>query len=146
MSFKKGYTPWNKGIKQTYQNGMLGKSSWNKGKKMSPETIEKNRLAQLGSKHSLETKLKMREHGQKSEKNVNWKGTEVGYRALHYWIERQLGKPTKCEHCSKDNLYSKAIHWANKSGEYRRDITDWIRLCVSCHAKYDVSLKQKITS
>lgn len=32
------------------------------------------------------------------------------------------------------------MHWANISGKYLRDITDWVRLCVSCHKYFD---KQK---
>ncbi len=65
----------------------------------------------------------------------NWKGDDVGYSALHDWVARQLGKPRECEHCKSKT--KKVYHWANKSGDYKRDINDWIRLCVSCHSKYD---------
>lgn len=27
---------------------------------------------------------------------------------------------------------------ANKNGNYKRIIEDWIRLCASCHMKYDI--------
>jgi len=27
------------------------------------------------------------------------------------------------------------IHWHNISGEYKRDVSDWIRLCAKCHKK-----------
>lgn len=67
----------------------------------------------------------------------NWKGDEASYIALHAWVQRKLGKPTICENCGKDGLSGHRIHWANKSREYRRDIADWKRLCVSCHSKYD---------
>jgi len=66
-----------------------------------------------------------------------WKGDKVGYRALHHWVERWLGKPTKCEYCGKDGLTGRQIHWANISGNYLRKLTDWIRLCSLCHGKYD---------
>lgn len=72
--------------------------------------------------------------------NPQWKQNKVGYRALHYWQERQLGKPTQCEFCLKDNLTGKQIHWANKSHKYLRDKNDWLRLCVKCHKKYDCKL------
>lgn len=60
-----------------------------------------------------------------------------GYRNLHYWVERQLGKPEICEHCGKIERRSRFIDWANKSGEYKRNINDWLRLCRSCHSLYD---------
>ena len=74
---------------------------------------------------------------QKDDKNWNWKGDEVGYRALHRWVQGKLGKAQVCEQCWKLKTTPKSIHWANKSHEYKRDLTDWISLCVSCHKKYD---------
>lgn len=99
---------------------------------------------QKGKKKSEETKRKMSWSAKKEEKSHNWKGDAVKYRGLHAWVRRQLGDPKKCEHCRKDGLMNRHIHWANKSGEYKRDISDWIRLCVSCHLKYDkVYLKRQ---
>jgi hypothetical protein len=72
-----------------------------------------------------------------AEANHNWKDDEVGYRALHYWVERQLGKPKNCEHCGDKYLHSSQYHWANKSGNYLRDVSDWLRLCARCHKEYD---------
>lgn len=74
----------------------------------------------------------------KGEKNCNWKGDKVGYWALHKWVYRILGKPITCEHCGKTGLTGRKIHWANKSGQYLREKNDWLRLCVSCHRKYDL--------
>lgn len=71
-------------------------------------------------------------------KNHLWRGDKVGYRALHEWVERHLGLPTRCEQCGKDGLRSRNIHWANKSGKYLRELTDWLRLCVPCHKAYDL--------
>ena len=73
-----------------------------------------------------------------SEKNPGWKGDSVGYMALHTWVRKRLGKPTKCEHCGSNGLTGKNIHWANKDHSYKRNLTDWIRLCVPCHDKYDI--------
>lgn len=36
-----------------------------------------------------------------------------------------------------------AISRANKSGEYLRDLSDWLSLCVSCHRKYDFKFNIK---
>ncbi len=89
-----------------------------------------------GKKHSPETLEKI------SGKNSNsWKGDKVGYFALHDWVRKQLGKPKKCEHCGISK--AKKFEWANKSGEYKREIGDWIRLCTSCHLKYDYRLGRK---
>lgn len=68
----------------------------------------------------------------------NWKGGAVGNVALHSWVKRQLGRPMVCEHCGYVATSVFKIHWANKSHEYKRSIDDWIRLCVSCHKKYDL--------
>lgn len=73
----------------------------------------------------------------KGEKSQNWKGDEIGYRTIHQWIQLQRGKPHYCEHCKKSNLKHRQYQWANKSGEYKRDISDWLRLCAKCHKKYD---------
>lgn len=75
----------------------------------------------------------------KEEKSWAWKGDNVGKAALHNWVERKLGKPRLCEHCKTKK--AKQFDWANKSQEYKREISDWIRLCRSCHAKYDYKTK-----
>lgn len=73
-----------------------------------------------------------------AEKNVNWKGDQVGYDALHDWVKRNLGLPKKCEQCETTEPNIK-YEWANISGEYIRDLTDWKRLCRKCHYHYDGS-------
>lgn len=64
-----------------------------------------------------------------------FKGTDSEYRALHYWVERQLGKPQECENCGTTDR--KLFGWANLSGEYKQDISDWARLCHRCHMWID---------
>lgn len=75
--------------------------------------------------------------GKIEEDSPSWKGNLVGYFGLHSWIRKKLGQPDTCKQCSKSGLTSHQIHWANISHEYKRDINDWIRLCVSCHRRYD---------
>ncbi len=67
--------------------------------------------------------------------NANWKGDEAGYGALHDWLVIRLGKPKICDECGTTK--AKKFEWANISGEYKRDITDWKRLCKSCHMIFD---------
>ena len=84
--------------------------------------------------HSEETKRKMRGN-YLGKLNGKWKGDKVGYEGIHSWIARQLGKPEKCEHCGKDG--DGRYEWCNKDHKYRRNTEDWMRLCPSCHRKYD---------
>lgn len=71
--------------------------------------------------------------------NSQWKGDAVGYHPLHQWVTRHLGKPTNCERCGRENVPARdgrsTIQWANISKQYKRETTDWERLCVSCHKK-----------
>lgn len=69
--------------------------------------------------------------------NVNWKGDDVGYFALHSWVKRHLGRPNKCQHCGLESNNPNMIQWANKSWEYKRTVNDWLRLCAKCHSSYD---------
>ena len=73
--------------------------------------------------------------GMAGENNPKWKGNEVGYLALHAWVYRQLGTPSKCDFCLSTDR--KWYHWSNISGLYKRDVKDWQRLCVPCHSKFD---------
>lgn len=73
----------------------------------------------------------------RNENHRNWKGSKVSYSGLHHWVKRYLGRPTKCEHCNKEGLIGKQIHWANKDHQYERNLSDWIRLCAMCHKIYD---------
>ncbi len=123
------------------------------GRIVSEETKEKIRQKALGRKCSDETKQKIREanlgkeapeHVRKlllyyatGKRSFHWKGKDVGYRALHRWIEKKKGKPHFCQHCKQTDLAHRQYHWANISQKYRRDVTDWIRLCALCHKRYD---------
>lgn len=64
-------------------------------------------------------------------------GTRSEYRRVHYWIKKQRGFPEQCEFCKEDGLTGRFIHWANKSGEYKYELSDWLRLCHKCHKLYD---------
>lgn len=75
------------------------------------------------------------------QESPNWKGNDVGKAALHNWVEKHRGKPRKCEHCGTKK--AKQYDWANVSQEYKRELTDFIRLCRSCHAKYDYPIRSK---
>jgi hypothetical protein len=68
-----------------------------------------------------------------AEKNGMWKGDNVGYVALHQFIKLRKPKPKVCESCSREVR----LDLANISGEYKRDVNDFIWLCRKCHTKMD---------
>ena len=72
----------------------------------------------------------------KNELSGMWVGDKVSYPALHTWIRNKLGTPNYCTKC--DGKKAKRFDWANISREYKRDVNDFIRLCRSCHKKYDM--------
>lgn len=99
----------------------IGREPWNKG---IPRTQEVKDAISRANKGRLI-----------NEKNPNWKGDLVEEAALHSWVIRRLGKPNRCDFCA--TTIAKRYEWANRSGEYKRDVNDWYRLCSSCHAKFD---------
>jgi hypothetical protein len=105
-------------LPQAFKNGVSHPTPWLIGKKQSKETIEKRKMM--------------------DNKNPAWKGENVGYGSLHRWVETHLGKPQICEFCGKENNIKRGIDWANKSGLYKRELSDWLRLCKSCHKIYDL--------
>ena len=133
----------------------MGRISGMKGKHHSSKTkqkmslVHKNRRVTWGNKISKSKKGKefslahrlalslARRLKVEGNKVWNWKGDKVGYRALHHWVHRKLGKPSFCSFCGKKKTTPKSIHWSNVSKNYRRDTSDWISLCAKCHKKYD---------
>lgn len=71
------------------------------------------------------------------DKNTNWKGDKASYFAIHMWVSSHYGRPSECEHCG--TTVKRMYNWANISQQYKRDRSDWKRLCVSCHKKYDLT-------
>lgn len=137
FGFKKKHKPWNKNKKglvldKNYKNHLASGHGWNKGLPMSED--QKKILSKIHKGKHLSKKTEFRKGQFADEQHMNWKGDEVGYHALHAWVARKLGKPKTCEHCE---IEGKRMVWANKSHEYKRDLTDWLRLCSKCHHKYD---------
>lgn len=102
--------------------------AWNKGLDITDERVAKNVEGGKATHFSSERTTGI--------SNVNWKGDNASYAAKHIWITYHYGAPKVCEECCASDR--KMYHWANISGEYRRDRTDWLRLCVPCHKKMDL--------
>jgi hypothetical protein len=82
--------------------------------------------------------------GLTDEKHCSWLGDDVGYGGLHQWVIRKKGKPKKCEQCGKTKGSSKSFHWSNIDHKYRRNLEDYVRLCASCHKKYDLEMQSRL--
>lgn len=74
------------------------------------------------------------------DKNPNWAGDGVGYKALHEWVRNHIGKTDTCERCGQ----VANLDLANISQEYKRDISDWEWLCRKCHMEKDGRLENLI--
>lgn len=112
----------NKGRESHFKGKPLSFEVWNKGKKGLQVAWNKGLKYDLNERHPL------------------WKGDDASLIAKHNWVVRRLGKPKRCDHCgtTEDRMY----HWANISGKYKRDLSDWLRLCVPCHKRYDLGKRK----
>ena len=106
-----------------------------KGFPVSVETKEKLRIANLGKKYTQETCNKIREL-----KTKTWE--KCGYMARHKRIWKKYGKAIKCNNidCKRVCIY---YEWANLSGEYKENKSDWMQMCCSCHKLYDLKIAQE---
>lgn len=133
-----GQIPWNKGQKMGFVPKRAfkdGNIPWNKGRKgvYSKESLK--RFSQAKLKNPIRHWLGKKRLDMTDENHPFWRGDDVGNAALHSWVKRKLGIPSKCEHCGVQGR--KWYHWSNISGKYYRKLEDWQRLCVRCHSKFD---------
>lgn len=120
--------------------------SWNKGKKMSKEAIEKNRQAQLGKTLTLETRKRMSE-SKKGEKSYQWQGgITPENRKIRNSFEMRLWKKAcferdnfTCQRCAESKSGSLNAHHVNNFSsfpELRTSIQNGITLCKLCHQSF----------
>lgn len=114
-----------------YRKSRKGGPTWNKGLPAPWSIGNQHRKGLKNPSLSALNKSKI------GKANAKWKGDKVGYYGLHLWVKRQLGKPDTCEFCGRSGLSGRQIHWANRTGQYLRDVNDWLRLCSKCHGQYD---------
>ena len=67
---------------------------------------------------------------------TTWKGEKVSYVGLHRWVVYWKGRPKLCEECGRTD--KNKYEWVNINHKYRRILSDYIRMCTSCHRKYDI--------
>lgn len=76
-------------------------------------------------------------NGRTGELSNRWKGEKASYAAKHMWIKKHYGSANKCENPECKCKNPKRFEWANISGLYHRERSDYIMLCPSCHRKID---------
>lgn len=70
-------------------------------------------------------------------KSSRWKGDAVKYLSLHAWLHRWKPRPKKCEFC----LRNPPRELANISGNYLRELSDYLWLCHRCHMRLDNGIR-----
>lgn len=112
-----------------YQRWLKENESWRpKGRPHTPESRAKLSASKRGSKNPM--------FGKTEAQHPNWKGNQVGYFGVHDWMTSRYGQPNHCEQCGTTDPDTR-YEWANISGEYRRERSDFIRLCKRCHNNHD---------
>lgn len=111
--------------------GASGKDHWNwkGGEEGLPHCLTCNK------KLSLRKYKYCKKHYSIGEDRFGWKGDKVSYRVLHKWVQKNKGKAEFC--LFPDEECSSTFQWANISHLYKRDLNDWMPLCVKHHKAYD---------
>lgn len=139
---------------------MGGKGSGGKPREYPPELVEKVRhlyvdcgmtvaevQAQINgakvqtimSRYGIPSRRAIKRN-QWGENNSSWLGDGATYKSLHHRLYRMFGTPSVCEWCGHRD--EGRFEWANLTGHYT-DLTDYVRLCVSCHRRYDAKRRRE---
>jgi hypothetical protein len=113
--------PFSEETKKKMSESRKGRPAWNKGIPASEKTKKKISEALKG---------KFAE-----EKHYAWRGEEASYSAKHTWVNKYWGKAQLCE---LEPTHKGPYEWHNISEEYKRDRSDWLQICKSCHQKIHV--------
>ena len=73
------------------------------------------------------------------DKHPNWKGDKAKYSAKHIWVGKHKPQPKCCEVCHKE---TKELDKHSISGNYTRDLDDWIYVCMPCHIELNKQNKE----
>jgi hypothetical protein len=70
----------------------------------------------------------------------------ASYTAVHKRLNRERGRPSLCEHCGTTT--AKKFEWAytgegHEDGAWGEDLSQYRRLCTSCHLTFDKSPRGK---
>lgn len=127
--------------KNNLSKAHMGQIAWNKGKKLSPEHIEKLRISHLGYKHSGSAKRKLSE-SISGGKHWNWQGgisrepypvdwTKILKRSIR---ERDNHKCQLCGCPQEECIQKLCVHHIDYNKK-NLNPTNLISLCRKCHNK-----------
>lgn len=115
------------------------------GQEMSPEQRAKIAAALTGNRNGIGRRGKKRTPEQRARMSAARRaGSEargpLSYTAVHKRLRKDRGTPSECEHCGTTE--AKKFEWAyagpgHENGAYSADLSQYIRLCTSCHLKFD---------
>lgn len=90
-----------------------------------------------GSVHTEDSKAKISAslRDMTGDQARRWKGIKAGYHAIHCWLSKHYEKGDNCEQCGTREF--SRLEWANLSGEYKRERSDYKAMCPSCHRLFD---------
>lgn len=95
--------------------------------KGNPQNFVTDRSTWIGREHSSASRAKI-----SAAKDTG----STSYWALHKWMQRHGEKSGSCEICGQ----SKLTEWAMRDHSVAtRNRGDWLELCKSCHARYDIA-------
>lgn len=111
----------------------------NMGHVTSEETRRKISVAHKGRVRSPEWRemQRVKMTGLTGKKARHWLGDNVGKMGIHIWLRKTYGRPKLCEHCKTTDV-NKLYEWASIDHKYVRRRSRFMRLCRSCHRKYDI--------
>ena len=107
-------------------------------------TLKNKKTMARGHFKRTKTHIKAQADSIRGAKSYRWIGDKIGYTGIHTWLRREFGKADRCEN-KKCSAVSKNFNWALRKGyRYERRRGNFIRLCRSCHLKYDFGEDFKI--
>jgi len=78
-----------------------------------------------------------------AQRGIHDGGDTVGIGAVHARLRTERGTPSVCKHCGTTT--ARRYDWAftgddHQNGGFSLDLNDYIRLCRSCHLRFDKAL------
>jgi len=105
----------------------MAQSERRKGCRHSEETKKILSIKKIGKLNPL--------YGKHPANYIDGRSSKLSsYTQLHGWVRKNKGIPKECNFCGTQEG---KIEWANISWEYKKDINDYMPLCVECHKGFD---------
>ena len=115
-----------------------------KDQAMPPQQRAKIAVALTGNSHGVANRGMKRTPEERSRISAAQRAaksrTSPSYTAVHKRLRKDRGTPSCCEHCG--TATAKKFEWAftgegHESGGWSADLSQYIRLCTSCHIRFD---------